>query len=275
MEKIKWPDFFIIGTPKGGTTSLYQQLKIQDDIFLPEEKELRYFISQGRKKDKKAYLKNFIEAEENSLLGEASPSYFSSPIAIKKIMKINTEAKFIVSLRDPVDRLISHLLMYNRNHGIKQHLNPQIEAMLNEEFNQFIDEGFYAKHLERLLKHVEKERIKILIFEHWIKDQSRTIQDLLNFLGSKKPLVQLKGKSLNKYQEYKNPLIRRISTNSTVRSFARKIMSSEKRLEVKAKLSKEVKKPMIDQELTLRLRNLYREDKNKLEQLIQRNTNWK
>jgi len=39
----KWPNFFIIGVEKGGTTSLYEYLKNIPEIFMSPEKEPWYF----------------------------------------------------------------------------------------------------------------------------------------------------------------------------------------------------------------------------------------
>jgi len=38
-----WPNFFIIGAAKGGTTSLYEYLKQVPGIFMSPEKEPNYF----------------------------------------------------------------------------------------------------------------------------------------------------------------------------------------------------------------------------------------
>jgi len=43
---IKYPNFFIVGAPKSGTTSLYHYLKQHPDISIPE-KEPRYFIKDS------------------------------------------------------------------------------------------------------------------------------------------------------------------------------------------------------------------------------------
>ncbi|MEE9518630.1 MAG: sulfotransferase, partial [bacterium] len=39
------PNFFIVGAPKCGTTSMTEYLKQHPDIFIPEEKEPHYFGS--------------------------------------------------------------------------------------------------------------------------------------------------------------------------------------------------------------------------------------
>jgi len=39
----KWPNFFIVGTPRSGTTSLYEYLKDIDGIYMSPIKEPNYF----------------------------------------------------------------------------------------------------------------------------------------------------------------------------------------------------------------------------------------
>jgi len=41
--KERWPNFFIVGTAKAGTTSLYSYLKQVPGIFMSTEKEPNYF----------------------------------------------------------------------------------------------------------------------------------------------------------------------------------------------------------------------------------------
>ena len=40
------PTFLIIGTMKGGTTSLYRYLRQHPEVFMPERKELNFFVDE-------------------------------------------------------------------------------------------------------------------------------------------------------------------------------------------------------------------------------------
>ena len=40
------PNFLIVGAAKAGTTSFAKYLNQHPDVFIPENKELRYFISE-------------------------------------------------------------------------------------------------------------------------------------------------------------------------------------------------------------------------------------
>ena len=39
----KWPNFFIVGAQKAGTTSLYEYLRVIPGIYFPLKKEPHYF----------------------------------------------------------------------------------------------------------------------------------------------------------------------------------------------------------------------------------------
>ena len=45
-KTINWPTFFVVGAAKAGTSSLYFHLKKHPQIFLPTNKEPRYFTPQ-------------------------------------------------------------------------------------------------------------------------------------------------------------------------------------------------------------------------------------
>ena len=40
---VPWPNFFIVGAPKAGTTSMYEYLRKIPGIFMPDRKEPNYF----------------------------------------------------------------------------------------------------------------------------------------------------------------------------------------------------------------------------------------
>lgn len=43
--KIKLPNFLVVGAAKSGTTSIYHYLKQHPEIYVPENKEPRFFVS--------------------------------------------------------------------------------------------------------------------------------------------------------------------------------------------------------------------------------------
>jgi Sulfotransferase family len=143
----KRPNFFIIGAAKAGTTSLYQYLAQHPDIYMSPIKEPNYFSTEINFEDVRpevqerikllkidAYLKGdmkrtihraFIKNQNQyeslfrfvanqKAIGEASASYLYSPEAANAIKKYNPDAKIIIVLRNPVQRIYSHYLMDRR-----------------------------------------------------------------------------------------------------------------------------------------------------------------
>jgi len=119
----RWPNFFIVGTAKAGTTSLYEYFKDIPGIYMSPVKEPSYFshalIPPGAPKrkriqNKNEYLKLFEDVKNEKVIGEASPGYLVYPEVAKWIHEIAPTAKILISLRDPVERLFSSYLMYHR-----------------------------------------------------------------------------------------------------------------------------------------------------------------
>jgi hypothetical protein len=145
---LKLPNFFLVGAPKAGTTSLYHYLDQHPRIYMSPIKEPHYFSTEIREKncepelrrrmarDKSAlreylagpmrekrfggiverwedYLGLFANAEDQDALGEASVCYLWSPVAPEEIARRLPHARILAMLRDPADRAFSQYL-----HGV-------------------------------------------------------------------------------------------------------------------------------------------------------------
>jgi len=116
LIKKKIPNLFIVGSPRCGTTSLFNNLKQHKDIFIPRIKEPRFFDSHVFYDYKKDYpiksVKKYLELFKTDKLDkkyflDCSIFALYSKKSINNILKISPEAKFIVIMRDPVDASIS------------------------------------------------------------------------------------------------------------------------------------------------------------------------
>src|SRR6267142_5190973 len=112
-----WPNFFIVGAPKAGTTSLYHYLRQAPGVFLPICKEPHYFsLSEPTPGScllfrpitrKSKYLALFRGSEHHKARGDASPSYLVTESAAIRIRAEVADAKIIIMLRDPIQRAFS------------------------------------------------------------------------------------------------------------------------------------------------------------------------
>ncbi|QYO62225.1 sulfotransferase family protein [Leptolyngbya sp. 7M] len=106
------PNFFIIGLPRCGTTSLSYYLRSHPDVFFPEPlfKEPHFFspdVYPQQIKTEAEYLKIFERANNAKRIGEASVFYIFSDFARENIQRFNPEAKIIIIIRQPVEFMIS------------------------------------------------------------------------------------------------------------------------------------------------------------------------
>jgi hypothetical protein len=146
------PNFFIVGAPKAGTTSLYQYLNQHPDVYMSPIKEPNYFASEIRpdnvseefeeqvRRDMVAlkaylqgpmsesrfggmvlewedYLKLFESVKQEIAIGEASVLYLWSKTAPVNIVSRIPEAKIVMILRDPAERAFSQYL-HNVANGV-------------------------------------------------------------------------------------------------------------------------------------------------------------
>lgn len=107
----KKPNFFIIGAPKCGTTSLAAWLSEHPQVYVSDPKEPDYFDHDRRKgySDDLARYEGFFDhvTEGHVAIGEASTGYLRSRVAVEEILRYSPAAKFVVGLRNPVDMAIS------------------------------------------------------------------------------------------------------------------------------------------------------------------------
>jgi hypothetical protein len=116
------PDFLILGTKRGGTTSLWNAMIGHPDVLplfpsLQEIKSPRYF-DLNYHRGSRWYLSHFPTHRErarhlrrtgqHAIAGEADPYYMFHPLAPARINADFPDVRVIISLRNPVDRAWSH-----------------------------------------------------------------------------------------------------------------------------------------------------------------------
>lgn len=109
-DAVKEPNFFILGAPKCGTTSLAAWLATHPAVFMSPLKEPAYFARDLKevRPDLPQYRALFASAGDHHLaVGEASTCYLFSAVAVSDIVRYAPEPRFIVCLRNPVDMVRS------------------------------------------------------------------------------------------------------------------------------------------------------------------------
>lgn len=190
---MKPPNFFVVGMPRAGTTTLWRLLRAHPDIFMPAIKEPRHFdvdlpsdpyakfrlsplphASVTAHRDHSQYLALFADADAYSAVGEAS-LYIRSRIAVRLIHKFNPTAKFVLVLRNPVDALYSLYHLHVRNGSIR--------CAFDDFFIEFAP--WYQEVPDRLTEIRElfgQENVSLHLFEDLESDLPHVYRSILSFL---------------------------------------------------------------------------------------------
>ncbi len=200
------PDFFIVGHAKSGTTALYEMLRQQSQIYMPEIKEPWYFVPElrsasNRENDRHprtldGYLSLFAAATREQRAGEATPSYLWSREAARRIAELQPAARIIAILREPASFLRSlHMQFLQTNVETERDLGKAIalESSRREGENipststrpqglLYSDHVHYVEQLQRYHAVFAPEQILVLVYDDFRADNVATVRRVLRFL---------------------------------------------------------------------------------------------
>ena len=199
---MKRPNFFIVGGPKCGTTSLSEYLRTHPNVFISSPKEPYYFstdLSLGSWSSEAEYLHKCFQGCEDQhwAVGEASAWYLFSSDAIPMILHFNPEAKFIVMVRNPVDMFHSlhSQMLYER----KENVEDEVEAWHLQDVRRvgknlprlcrdpkLLQYGTACKlgrQLQKLYALAHEKQVKVVVFDDFVGNPKEAYEGVLQFLG--------------------------------------------------------------------------------------------
>ena len=299
MDKIILPNFLCIGAPKSGTTSLFEILKQHPDIGLSSFKETHFFDTDiNWAKGKQWYSDNYFSSlETKKRIGEFTPSYLSKKSCPKRIKDtLEDQVKFIVILRNPIDRAFSHYLHISRDEYEKLSFIDSLK-MEEERLEKFTEEkddlsyarfcykesSMYASHLKNYFNIFNKDQFCIVLFEDFVKTPQTVIDRILIFLEVPTDVEMDVNLKINPASEARSVNLKKIMTKKSIIRMLLKylIPSLSLRQRIKNKIhernNKEVLKPTLTTEDRLFCYNNYfKNDIIELENLLNIDLkNWK
>ncbi len=194
-------DFFIVGAPKCGTTSLVAYLSEHPSICFSRRKEPLYFATDldhaKRARNFADYMALFERAREDQITGEASVWYLYSRTAVKNILAHNPNAKIIIMLRNPADAAYSLHGQFLRS-GNENVIEFEKAWLLQDERKQgrhiprrahfpqglqYADVFMLFNQIERVNALVDQKNIFVIVFDEFKNDPMTAHLQLLRFLG--------------------------------------------------------------------------------------------
>lgn len=181
-----FPNFLIVGTRKGGTSSLQKYLRNHPDIFVAEG-ELFFFSDEDKYNRGIEYYESFFSNCKNErIIGEKSNPYMIVKEAPQRIREHFPKMKLIFLLRHPVERAYSGYWQNVRSKKTFCTFNEAIETNEIEYYDStFIEVSSYSKQIKRFYKYFPKNQILIIKTEDLKNNRIATIKKVLEFLNAK------------------------------------------------------------------------------------------
>lgn len=203
-ETLRFPDFFIVGAPRCGTTALTGWLKHHPEICFSKPKEPHFFTkvepllpSPDLRAD---YLEPYFwhyDPERHRAVGEGSVSTLYSPEAVQRILTLNPAAKFIVLVRNPLEMLPSYhqLMLYYLEEEVEDFATAwRLQAerargerlprrCLDPRLLQYADAASLGQHVGELMRLAGREQCLVLTHDELSADPGGTRRRVLAFLG--------------------------------------------------------------------------------------------
>ena len=203
------PQFIIIGAAKSGTSALYSYLASHPKVLPAIVKKINFWSDRFHH-DLPWYQAHFpaiseaIALEQGFMTGEASPSYFAHPNAPQRLKQAYPNLRLIVSLRNPVDRTISHYYERVRRHQEVRPLKQAIDDSLTGNFStdeeeklaqNYLQESCYSANLKAWYSQFQPEQLYVLKSEDLLGNPAKMSQSVFYYLG-------LPDHQLSQYRNY-------------------------------------------------------------------------
>jgi hypothetical protein len=287
------PNFFIVGSPRCGTTALYTYLQDHPQVFMSTPKEPWYFSSTAMAEA--AYLDLFAEGSGAKAIGEGSTNYIFVSGALEKVKAFAPDARILAVVRNPLEAVPS---LHSHNHwtGTEnvdditrawdlqaaradgKSLPPKASANHGQlaSFLQYSDAQMHGRNLERAFSIFPREQVKVIVFDD-IKESPRDVYaSVLAHLGldfHERTKFGVKNEALS---HGSGPSLSKVLMNSPVvapvKALARAVGLGNRDYtrKIASKFANKNGKAQIDQDFRAKLRDHFRADVRLLERIIDR-----
>jgi len=193
-------DFIIGGAQKSGTTVLHYLLDQHEGVQFGPVKEQHLFDKVRRLQrpgepkthnleDVRQIIANRFDNMNGKLIGDATPVTMWLDGAPEGVAALNPNTKWVICLRDPVDRLISQFRM-SQVRGLET--LKLTEALLEEAkitqsgeqnyIRSYVSRGLYSRQIERLYRLFGVDHILVLTWDHLQKEPLNCLRQIWKFL---------------------------------------------------------------------------------------------
>jgi len=200
----RYPNLFLVGAPKCGTTSMAYYLGQHPDIFAPVWKEPMFFgvdfTRHNTSRSETDYLSLFEKWQNERYALDASTNYFYSRTAAKEIFDSAPEARILIMVRNPINATYS-MFFENRFGGVEPIARFEDALAAEEErtkrgcppargsLEQLLYSRIYAytSNIYRYRSIFGPKRVTVLVLDDFKRDARKEfikVSDMLGLDGS-------------------------------------------------------------------------------------------
>lgn len=289
------PNFLVIGAGRAGTTSLHHYLGQHPDVYLPAVKSPGHFVWCERPAiddphvralvrtyavpDARDYEALFDGVRGERAVGEVSPVYLATTRAAPRIASRLPGVRLVAILRHPVDRAYARFVGrlrdgFERRADFAEVVRDERRAPLVRDvaFGTYLASGVCHHVLASYFDRVPRERIRIHLFEDFARDPAAVMADLFRFLDVDPGFVPRTGRRHNASGGViRNPALRLVWTRSArLRAALRLHLPEAARDAVFRAFTAGLVMPPLDPSLRAELTELFRDDIERLQALLDR-----
>ena len=196
------PFLIIAGTYRAGTTALFSHLSRHPEVMPARYKELAFFFSDRWNEDPplfppgqeaETYLASFHSKPGGRVLMEATPNYLHDPGCAERIRHALPEAKMVVLLRDPIDRLRSWFRhsQYQGRLPAGLRFDDWVDGLFADErplqerpyMQRALEHGRYAAYVGELIDVFGPDRVLVAWFDDLGRAPRRLVEQVCTFAG--------------------------------------------------------------------------------------------
>lgn len=263
------PDFLIIGAMKCGSSTLAAQLRCQDGIFLTDPKEPNFFSDDNVFAQGLPWYEALFEgAAEGDLKGEASTHYTKLPThpeTVSRMMAILPAPRLIYTVRDPVERAVSHFIHEWTERRMSGDLDDAVTT-----YPELIEYGLYAKQITPFIEAYGIDAVCLTSLERMKSDPQGELERVAQHAGFKgKPLWQsnLGAQNVSGDRVRKLPFHSILVRNPISRTLRRTLIPQSVRTRL-AQTRRIGDRPVLSADRAAELRELFASDQARLAQLF-------
>ena len=173
-------DFLAVGPRRTGTSWLYEALRRTPGVFVsPVVKESRFF-DENWTNGPEWFDALFKARMPEDLVGEIGSSYFDSDLVRTRIGSHSPDAKILITLRNPLDRVRSLQGLLERTGQLPTGVGLREAITLAPEL---VTSSRYAHHCEEWLRRFGGSQVAVVFFDDLVADPGRFYHAVLSLLG--------------------------------------------------------------------------------------------